>query len=333
MLRRTFNRMLLGAGVAAVAAPRMSFAQDDKTIRIGLQPAPLLGFVVKEKKLLEKRGYKPVWNVFPYTPPILEAMAAGSIDIALLGVGPVISVSERNPGIWYIYDELANASGMIVQADSNIHSPKDLKGKKIAYPGKASQLYAQFKMYMNNSGLTDSDMELVQAKATDMDTLLYQKQVDGMLAWPPFTTEPIRLGKARALFTADDLEKQKGGHWLNSGWGVRQDFAKQNEAAVLAVVSSLHEATRMLHQEPDEVYKIFAAATGYTVPEVSFILKGGYDAYYEPKDTAPEAQALLKIFNILTKYNIIRSTGNIEDTLKNLVHPEFVEKVLASEKN
>ena len=48
-----------------------------KTIRIALQPAPLLGYYVRDMKLLEKRGFKPEWIVMPFSPPILEGMAAG----------------------------------------------------------------------------------------------------------------------------------------------------------------------------------------------------------------------------------------------------------------
>lgn len=319
----------VAVGLLAMVAAVPSHAQDDKTIRIALQPAPLVGFIVKDKQLLEKRGYKPEWSVFPFSPPILEGMAAGSIDVALLGVGPVLSVAQRDAGILYIYDELANAAGLIVQADSNIKGPQDLKGKKVAFPGKSSQLYAQLMLYLAGSGVSDTDMELVKVNASDMATLFDRKEVDAALAWPPFTTEPIRQGKAISLFTADDLLKQKGGHWMNSGWGVRKAFADENEGAVLAMVESLHEATKFLREQPEEAYNIFAQATGYSLDSIRFMIEKGYVAHYDPALTAPAGKDMTAIFRVLEKNGIVKDDGKAEDAINAMVDPKFVEKVLA----
>lgn len=334
-MNRTRRAALLGAGATALAGmaglPAVGQAAD-KTIRIGLQPAPLLGYYVRDKQLLEKRGFKPEWTVFPFSPPILEAMVGGSIDIALLGIGPVLSTVQRNPGIWYIYDELANAAGLVVKTDSSIKGAKDLKGRKIAFPGKASQLYAQLAIFLKGSGVKPNDVDLVRANATDMTTLFKRSEVEGMLCWPPFTSELVRTGDARVIFNADDLLKAKAGHWANSGWGVRAEYAKENEDAVLAVVESLHESTIALRERPDEVYAIFAAATKYRPEAVKFIIEKGFNAYFDPKDSAPSVNAMLDIFNVLEENKIVKADGDIKPALDALVHPEYVEKVLAKKR-
>jgi ABC-type nitrate/sulfonate/bicarbonate transport system substrate-binding protein len=112
------------------------------TIRLGIQPAPVLSWVVKEKGLLEKRGYKQQWTVFPHAAPELEAMAAGSIDVAVMGTLPMVMVALKDSDLWYFYDEPGNGSGMVVAADSPIKGAADLKGKKIAFPGKASTSFS-----------------------------------------------------------------------------------------------------------------------------------------------------------------------------------------------
>ncbi|MGB3500680.1 MAG: ABC transporter substrate-binding protein [Mesorhizobium sp.] len=329
---KNFTRRFVVAAAAAVVGTMSMIgvgqAQDDKTIRIGLQPAPLIGYIVKEKQLLEKRGYKPEWSVFPFSPPIIEGMAAGSIDVALLGLGPVLSVAQRDAGIWYIYDELANAAQFIVQADSGINGPQDLKGKKVAFPGKSSQLYAQLMIYLAGSGVTENDMELVRVNASDMNTLFDRKEVDAALAWPPFTSEPLRTGKAKMLFTADDLFKGKGDHWLNSGWGARKDFAEKNPAAVIALVESLHEATRFMREQPEEAYKILSAASGYSLEATSYMLEQKLSTHYDPEITAPSADDIIKIFDILVKNNVVKDEGGAEAKIRSIVHPEFVEQVL-----
>ena len=323
--------LTLAAGVAGLALGAAAHAQDDKTIRIGLQPAPLLGFIMQDQELLEKRGYEPEYTVFPFSPPILEGMAAGSIDIALLGVGPTLSVAQRDAGILYIYDELANAAGMIVAADSGIEGPDDLVGKQIAFPGKASQLYAMLAMYLADTGVSDTDMDLIRANATDMNTLLQRSEVVGMLAWPPFTTEPVRTGDAVALFTADDLSIDKGGHWLNSGWGVREEFAEENRDAVLATISALHEAVRFVRENREEAYEIFAEATGYSFDAVAFMLDNEFVTHYDPELSAPSEDAIIDIFRAFEEHGIVRDMGDAEADIRATVDPSFVEDVLAAE--
>ncbi len=327
---------VVGTSLAIVASalgmPRTVQAQE-KTIRIGLQPAPLLGYYIRDKKLLEKRGFKPEWLVFPFTPPIMEGMVGGSIDIGFLGVPPTLSAAMRNPGIWYFYDELAGAADMVVRTDSSIRGPADLKGKRIVFPGKASQQFAHISLYLKGSGVKVSDVDLVRANAPDMTTLFKRKEVEGMLCWPPFTSELVRTGEARRLFSVDDLWKSTGfskaGHWINAGWGVRADYARKNEDAVLAVVEALHESTKVLQERPDEVYAVFANATGYTLEAVKYLVGNGFNAYFAPKDTAPSAKSMTQIFRVLEEYGIVKGEGDVDKAIKDLVHPEFVDKVLA----
>jgi aliphatic sulfonates family ABC transporter substrate-binding protein len=317
--------LILVAVLPAGHAP----AQATKTIRLGIQPAPLLAAVVKEKQWLEKRGYKPEWTVFQYAAPELEAMAAGSIDMGIMGTLPIVMVAVNNPDIWYVSDELGNGSGMVVAADSPIKSAADLKGKKIAFPGKASQQYGLLMSYLGRAGVKESDVELFRANAPDMRTLLEKKQVDGFLAWAPFTSEAVRSGVARNLWMSDDLHKLKAGHWLNAGWAVRPAFAKQSPDAVVEVLRAMHEARALLRTQPDEVIAIFSRSTGLPPEASAFVVKNNYFVYFEPKDTMPSRDALKQMLELLMEHKVIKIDKNVDAVLAGLVHPEFVEKALA----
>jgi ABC-type nitrate/sulfonate/bicarbonate transport system substrate-binding protein len=315
---------LLLASTLAIPA-----AAEDKVIRIGIQPAPVMCWVVKEKKLLEKRGFKPEWTQFPYAAPELEAMAAGSIDLAVMGTLPMVMVALKDADLWYFYDELGNGSGMVVAASSSIKDAKDLKGKKIAFPGKASQQYGLLMTYLGAAGMQESDVDLIKANVPDMETLLVKKDIDGYLGWAPFTSESVRKGLARTLWTSDDLVKLKGNHWLNAGWAARAAFAKEHPDAVIAMVQALHEATGLLRNKPDEVIPIFAKATGLSAEASSYVVKNGYFTYFDPKDTAPAVEPLKAMFEMLAKYKVVPDNKGIDQALTKFVHPEFVQKVLA----
>lgn len=258
-------------------------------------------------------------------------MAAGSIDMAVMGTLPIVLVAVKDPDIWYFYDALGNGSGMVVAADSGIQGPADLKGKKIAFPGKGSQQYGLLMSYLGEAGMSDAEMELYKANAPDMTTLLRKGEVDGFLAWAPFTSEAVRTGLARSLWTSDDLHKIKNGHWLNAGWAVRADFAKANEDAVLALIESLHEATQMLRDDPQGVAQIFSTATGLAPEVTQYTTENHYFVYFDPPDTVPSKDVIQEMFAILTRYGVVKNVDNLDEVLDNFVHPEFVEKVLSKQ--
>jgi len=327
---RRFFLISLACAAAVVFFITTPVYCQQKTIRLAIQPAPSIDWVVKEKQFLEKRGYKPEWSVFQYAAPQLEAMAAGSIDLAFMGTLPIVMVGVKDPDIWYIYDALGNGSGMVVGVDSGIKGPADLKGKKIAFPGKGSQQYGLLMSYLGRVGLKETDLELFRANAPDMRTLLDKKQVDGFLAWAPFTSEAVRSGAARLLWMSDDLHKLKAGHWLNAGWAVRAKYAKENEDAVVALLKALNEATLFLGSKPDEVAPIFSKATGLGMDAINFMVNNKYWVYFDPKDTVPAREPIKKMFEILAEYKVVKMEKDIDQVLENLVHPEFAEKALAS---
>ena len=183
--------------------------------------------------------------------------------------------------------------------------------------------------YLGAAGLGENDVDLIKANVPDMETLLVKKEIDGYLGWAPYTSESVRKGVARTLWTADDLVKLKANHWLNAGWAARAAFAKENPEAVIALVESLHEATLMLRNNPDEITAIFAKATGLSAEASSYVVKNGYFTYFDPKDTAPSVGPLKAMFELLARYKVVPDDKGIDQSLAKFVHPEFVQKVLA----
>lgn len=60
-----------------------------------------------------------------------------------------------------------------------------------------------------------------------------------------------------------------------------------------------------------------------------FLVGKGYNAYYDPKDTAPSVKSMTQMFEVLEKYGIVKADRPVGPAMRELVHPEFVEKVLA----
>jgi ABC-type nitrate/sulfonate/bicarbonate transport system substrate-binding protein len=311
-----------------LSGPVPPAAGQQKTIRLGYQPGPGMSWVMKERKLLEKRGYRVEWVLFQYAAPELEAMTAGSIDIASAGSLPIVMMGVANPDIWYLSDEAGNVAGMVVGVDSGIKTAADLKGKKIAFPGKGSQQYGLLASYLGRAGVKESDVELFKVNAPDMRVLLQKKDVHGFVAWAPFTSEAVREGIARDLWTADDLHKVKAGHWIGAGWGVRAAFARESPDAVVDFILAKNEAIQLWQSRPEEVYPIFSKASGLPEGALKFMFEKRYWVLYGPEDTIPSREGLKQMLEILSGHKVVRIEKDLDQVLSGFVHPEFVERAL-----
>jgi NitT/TauT family transport system substrate-binding protein len=64
--------------------------------------------------------------------PVLQAMAAGQVDIGLPGPAPVLAARARGVDVVFIYSHFAQSVfGLVVREESPYQSPADLEGKII----------------------------------------------------------------------------------------------------------------------------------------------------------------------------------------------------------
>src|SRR5438105_15949512 len=131
--------------VALVFAGKLS-AQNAVTIRVGHFPnvthvQALVAHALSRqgKGWFEERlgaGTKIDWFVYNAGPSAMEAIFANSIDLTYVGPNPAINAYTKSNGeeVRLIAGAANGGSGLIVQPDSNLKSPADFRGKKIATP-------------------------------------------------------------------------------------------------------------------------------------------------------------------------------------------------------
>jgi len=177
---------LLLAGMAFGVSLTASAAQAEE-LRIATQPIPLYAplYVAKNKKWLDEElaksspGTTAKFSTFAAGAPINESFAAGQQDIGLLGDTPTI---------------IGNAAGIerktiavIVGYDSPIHSPKELKGKKVAVP-KATYTEHLLSLVLEQNGLTLKDVEQINLPNAEVGPAIIAGSVDAGAVWEPALT-------------------------------------------------------------------------------------------------------------------------------------------------
>jgi len=133
--------------------------------------------------------YKIEWADFDSTPPLVEALRAGHVDIAAGGDTGVLTAIANGAKITILagwVERKEGGSAILVRADSPLKTVADLKGKKIALPHFTKQHY-QFAKALDAAGVSWDKNLILNLNTTDGLSALVNGQVDAFVVWDPNT--------------------------------------------------------------------------------------------------------------------------------------------------
>ena len=154
-------------------------------VRWGLLP------LVRQRGLLERelaaKNIKVEWvGPFPAFAPVLEAINAGSVDLAAGGDIPAISgLAGGTPICLLAYrPAVPQAEAILVQADSPIQKPADLVGKAVAVNRGGWGEHLLLKV-LEKANVPQEQVKRVYMSPTDALPALLQGHVDAWAMWDP----------------------------------------------------------------------------------------------------------------------------------------------------
>ena len=95
-------------------------------------------------------------------------------------------------------------SGIVVAKDSGINSVSDLAGKKIATPGEASIQHMLLTYYLQQNGMSISDLKVSSMKVPSMNDALKTDKIDGAITFEPYVSIAEKNG-AKVLAGSQDI--------------------------------------------------------------------------------------------------------------------------------
>lgn len=259
MKRRDFLRLSLGtAVVAALSAPARAQAPL-KEIRIGYQKTGVL-VIARQQAVLEKHfAAKQIaikWVEFTSGPPLLEAMSTGSVDFGSVGDTPPIFAQAANANIVYVAGSpITNGQGILVAANSTIHSIADLKGRRVGV-AKGTSAHNVLIATLEKAGLTYEDITPVYLSPPDAGPAFANGSIEAWAIWDPYFAIGEKRQGGRILVNAREVAK------TNSFYLANRDFANNNVQYTRDVISGLAEAARWAEAHRAEVANALAAVTG-----------------------------------------------------------------------
>jgi ABC-type nitrate/sulfonate/bicarbonate transport system substrate-binding protein len=150
--------------------------------------------------IAKKNGLNASFNAFQYGPPMMEALAAGSIDAIVTSLMPITSYAAKVPGDVKVVAMLGNSShSLMVAKDSPIKSAADLKGHALGV-SFGSDSHLDTLVWLKDEQL-DSGVKLVNIQPSELATALDNKSVDAIVIRQPQVLRLQEQTGARILHT------------------------------------------------------------------------------------------------------------------------------------
>ena len=186
---------------SAAASSGSSVNLSSVTLNVGDQKGTGAEAVLKAAGLLSTLPFKVNWSDFTSGPPMLEAMASGSVDVGGVGDAPPVFAASGGEGVEIVAARSAptgDQDAIVVPKGSSITSIQQLKGKKIAY-GSGSSANYHLLTVLSKAGLTTKDVTMVSLQPANALAAFTSGAVDAWDIWPPYVQQVVAQDGARVL--------------------------------------------------------------------------------------------------------------------------------------
>lgn len=187
--------------ILALAFGSCAAKDDANVLRVGHFPnithaQGLLGHALTREGAgwFEERlgpGVRVEWFVFNAGPSAMEALLAGSIDLAYVGPNPALNAHIRTGGdeVRVVAGAARGGAALLVQGDGRIRADEDFRGKRVATPQFGNTQDVACRAWLLERGFrvtqTGGDVLVVPTANPDQLSLFERGQIDA--AW---TVEP-----------------------------------------------------------------------------------------------------------------------------------------------
>jgi sulfonate transport system substrate-binding protein len=185
---------------ASSASSASAVSLSSVTLNVGDQKGTGAEALLKAAGLLNTLPFKVNWSDFTSGPPLLEAMASGSVDIGGVGDAPPVFAASGGEAVEIVgaRETPGDQDAVVVPKGSPITSITQLKGKKIAYASGSSADYNLLTV-LNKAGLTTKDVTPVSLQPASALAAFSSGSVDAWDIWPPYVQQVVAQDGAKVI--------------------------------------------------------------------------------------------------------------------------------------
>jgi sulfonate transport system substrate-binding protein len=230
------------------------------TLNVGDQKGTGAEAVLKAAGLLSTLPFKVSWSDFTSGPPMLEAMASGSVDVGGVGDAPPVFAASGGEQVEIVGARsvpTGDQDALVVPKGSSITSIQQLEGKKIAY-GSGSSANYHLLTVLNKAGLTTKDVTLVNLQPANALAAFTSGAVDAWDIWPPYVQQVVAQDGAKVLA----IGSQYGSPYSFEVAAKAAVANSEKAAAIKVYLATLNKAYVFTATHPDVWGAAWGAASG-----------------------------------------------------------------------
>lgn len=251
-----------GTTASTSASASSSTDLSSVTLNVGDQKGTGAEAVLAAAGLLNTLPFKVNWSDFTSGPPMMQAMASGSVDIGGVGDAPPVFAASGGEAIVIVGARKTNGDqdALVVPKGSPITSISQLKGKKIAYASGSSANYNLLTV-LNKASLTTKDVSLVNLQPATALAAFTSGSVEAWDVWPPYVQQVVAQNGARVIATGSSY-----GNPYSFEVASKAAVADPKKAAAIkAYLTILNKGYIWTATHPEQWAAAWAKATGLPV--------------------------------------------------------------------
>lgn len=241
------RRLLLTFGVLSAS---LAHAADPIPIRIAY-PQALNGqipLVLDKSGIARNKDLDAQYTFFQNGPPMMEALAAGSVDVVVSSFQPFTTFLAKQPGKAVPVANLGHAShSLLLPRESTANSLADLKGKRIAL-SFGSDSHLDLLRSIRKLGLDPAkDFQLLNMQPNELNLALNQNFADAAVIRQP------QVQRLEQEFGLRNIQTWPH-HFIVV---VRSEFLAQHPAAKERLLDALRDAVVYITRNEDQAAEWF----------------------------------------------------------------------------
>lgn len=178
-----------------------------KPLRVGFLPVtchltcPVNHWI--EENLHGVGGFQPI--KFNAWPELKEAFLSGTTQASFMLAPMAMVLRQQGVPLKVVYLGHRDGTAICVRKDSDIWSIRDLRGKKVGIPGRYANQKLIICKALADSGVPQSEVQLIEMPPPEMPAALYARAVDAVCSGEPFMAQTELDGYGRVLYQAKEL--------------------------------------------------------------------------------------------------------------------------------
>jgi|UPI0006851EAB NitT/TauT family transport system substrate-binding protein len=228
---------LTAVGAVTVAAPVLA---EPIKVGVGVDPGYVSFFVANQEKLFEKNGVEVKFTTFASGPEALDAIIAGTVDVAAAAeVSTIIRMGRGDISAVGVVNQSGQFLKMAGKGD--INDPTAIKSLGVV-PGGAMEYLAN--LTIKKYGLDTSKLKIVKAGPPEMSALLLRGDIDAFWLFEPFPSVAVKQG-GKILARSGDV-----GYVYNFWVSANGEWINANQPKLKAITTALAEACEIARNDP-----------------------------------------------------------------------------------